>query len=136
MWGSHPSALILLFNAVISPKIDYGFFFFASVLPPTENKLNALLCTCLRTVVGEIQSTFLASLEMECSCLPLDIRSHWLAGKCLFKIMGTPNSLLYEILSDIKSFWKYIPITLLILTSISFSFTPLNPIIYRSSLRF
>lgn len=90
---------------------------------------SAFFCFFLCTAIGAIQSTLLASLETECIGPPLEIKS-------LLKIMSTPICPLYQILIDIKSSWRHVFITLPTLPSISSSLTPLNPIIYRYSLRF
>jgi hypothetical protein len=89
-WGSHPSCLQTIFNAVIRSKADYGSFLFASAAHTHRKKLNSVISSCLRTIIGSLSSTPLVSLEVECACPPIELRSRQLAGKFLLKCLSSP----------------------------------------------
>lgn len=133
-WGSHPSCLLKIFNAVIRFKADYGSFFFASASLSHRKKINSILSSCLRTIIGALRSSPLTSLEAECACSPIELRSRHLAGKFLLKCLSSPTHSLFEIFVSIKTSWSYVPKTLLILASVASSFVTFDAFIYRSSL--
>jgi len=134
-WGLHPSCLQTIFNAVIRSKADFDSFFFASASLTHRKQLNSILSSCLRTIIGVTRSSPLVSLEVECACPPIELKSRRLAGKFLFKCLSSSNYTLYQMFVSIKNIWTYVPKTLPILASIVFSFTDFTPLIYRSSLR-
>ena len=134
-WGSHPSCLLTIFNSIIKSKADYGSFLFASASLTHRKKLNSILSSCLRTIIGALNSSSIASLEVECACPPIELRSRRLAGKFLLKCLSSPNQTLYEMFVSTKIMWTYVPKSLPILASVAFSFSAFSPLIYRSNLR-
>lgn len=134
-WGSHPSCLLKIFNAVIRSKADYGSFLYSSASLSHRKKLNSILLSCLRTTVGALCSSPLASLEVECACPPIELRSRRLAGKFLLKTLSSYNQSLFQMFVSIKSSWSYVAKTLPILASVAFSFSAFSPLVYRPSLR-
>lgn len=61
--------------AVIRSKSDYGSFLFVLDSRMHRKKFNFVLSSCLRTILGTTYSTTLAaSLEMEYSYLPIELR--------------------------------------------------------------
>lgn len=120
-WGAHPSSLLLVYKSIIRSKVDYGSFLFSSASRSHRNKLNAMLTSCLRTVIGAVRSAPNICLEVECGCPPIEIRSRQLAGKFLLKhISSSPNSICNKF-SSLATRWRYVPKTLPILASIAFS---------------
>jgi len=134
-WGSHPACLLKIFNAVIRSKADYGSFLYSSASLSHRKKLNSILLSCLRTTVGALSSSPLASLEVECACPPIELRSRRLAGKFLLKTLSSPNQSLFQMFVSIKSSWSYVAKSLPILASVAFSFSAFSPLVYRPSLR-
>ncbi|KAL4103296.1 hypothetical protein QTP88_018673 [Uroleucon formosanum] len=134
-WGSHPSCLLKIFNAAIRSKADYGSFLYSSASHTHRKKLNSILTSCLRTTVGALSSSPLASLEVECACPPIELRSRRLAGKFLLKMLSSPNQSLFHMFVSIKSSWSYVPKTLPILASVASSFSAFSPLVHRPSLR-
>ena len=134
-WGSHPSCLLKIFNAVIRSKADYGSFLYSSASHSHRKKLNSILLSCLRTTVGALSSSPLASLEVECACPPIELRSRRLAGKFLLKTLSSSNQSLFQMFVSIQSSWSYVAKTLPILASVAFSFSALSPLVYRSNSR-
>jgi len=93
-WGAHPESLLLVYKSIIQSKFDYGSFLFSSASRTQRNKLNALLTSCLRTVIGAVRSAPNICLEVECVCPTLETRSLQLAGKFLLKhTSNTHNSI-------------------------------------------
>ncbi|XP_050525071.1 uncharacterized protein LOC126896384 [Daktulosphaira vitifoliae] len=129
-WGSHPSSLLLIFKALIRSKVDYGSFLYASASTVHRKKINSLLAACLRTIIGAVYSTPNMSLEVECVCPPIEIRSRYLAYKFLLKQISSPAKLIFHCFHSLSSLWRYVPKTLPLLASISTTLIPyLNSII-------
>ncbi|KAL5239738.1 hypothetical protein ACI65C_007148 [Semiaphis heraclei] len=85
--------------------------------------------------LGALSSSPLASLEVECACPPIELRSRRLAGKFLLKTLSSPNQSLFQMFVSIKSSWSYVAKSLPILASVAFSFSAFSPLVYRPSLR-
>jgi ribonuclease HI len=134
-WGAHPSSLLLIFKSIIRSKVDYGSFLFTSASRTQRNKLNALLTSCLRTVIGAVRSAPNICLEVECVCPPLEIRARQLAGKFLLKHISNSHDSIFKMFLSLASNWRYVPKTLPILASIAFSIKPLTPSIIISQNR-
>jgi hypothetical protein len=94
-WGSHPSCLLTIYYSVIRFKADYDSFLFAFASITHRKKLNSIMSSCLRTIIWAISSSPLASHEVECACLPLELRSRQLAGKFLLKCLLSNYHTLY-----------------------------------------
>lgn len=99
VWGSHPSSLLRIFNAVIRAKTDDCNFLFSSASLIHRKKLNASLAACLRSIIGALPSTQIKCFEVKCSSPTVEIRNRWLAGKfssnlCLFQIHQFSNCIM------------------------------------------
>ncbi|KAL4156135.1 hypothetical protein QTP88_000170 [Uroleucon formosanum] len=102
---------------------------------PQKKLPKLLIHIFLRTTVGALSSSPLASLEVECACLPIELRSRRLAGKFLLKMLSSPNQSLFHMFVSIKSSWSYVPKTLPIFASVASSFSAFSPLVHRPSLR-
>jgi len=100
-------SLLTIFESVIRAKAEYGgTFFFSSASMMHQKKFNAVLASCLRFIVGAIRSTPLISLEVECGCPPMAIRSRWLVGKFLLKALSNPYSEIFKRFYDLSISWR------------------------------
>lgn len=91
---SHLLSLFIVCKLVVRAKIKYGIFLLYSIFR-LRYKLNSILASCLRSIVEAIRCTPQISLEILCTYLSIVIRSRWLAGKFLLKIISNPHSELY-----------------------------------------
>lgn len=106
----------------LSSSVTYRGLIFDLILGWISQKtqLSSLfLFTCA------LHSTLIARLEVKCSCPPLEIKSHHLVSKFLFKF---PQLFSLPCPNWNKS-WRFVPRSLSILASISSSFLSFNPII-------
>jgi hypothetical protein len=69
-WESHPSALLIIYKAVIRSKLDYGGFLSGSASYSHWKKINNLQNSCLKSIIGTIKSTPNAAVEIETVCTP------------------------------------------------------------------
>lgn len=104
-WGSHPSCLLKIFNSVIRAKFDYGSFLFSSDSLSHRIKLNSIISSCHRIIIGAFKSSPLPSLEIEIegACPPIELKSRGLAGKFLLKCLSSPNHIVFLLFASMKN---------------------------------
>ena len=80
-WGSSKETLCYIYKAVIRPIIDYGCEIYASACPSILGQLDCVQTRCLRVCTGALQCTAVASLEVDCGVMPLDLRRQLCKGE-------------------------------------------------------
>lgn len=102
---SHLLSLFIFCKLVVRAKIKYSTFLLYSIFR-LRYKLNSILASCLRSIVGAIRCTPQISLEILCTYLSIVIKSRWLAGKFLLKIISNPHSELYTCFYNLNISWR------------------------------
>lgn len=107
-WGSHPSALLLIFNSIVKAKVDYSSFLYSSA--SLLQKKIQFCSKCLRStsIRGTICSALSLYLEVKCSCPPIELCSRRLAGKCILKYMFVSSFTLFT--DNINVYKKFLEI--------------------------
>lgn len=111
-WGSHPTSLKLLYNALIRSHLDYGSCLFDPMSSSNSHKLDKIQSKSLRLILGAMKSSPINSMQVECCEPPLNIRRRCLAEKYIFKTCSITShplipklqSLRYEV--NLNPFWK------------------------------
>lgn len=118
-WGSHPTSLKLLYNALIRSHLDYGSCLFDPMSSSNSHKLDKIQSKCLRLILGAMKSSPINSMQVECCEPPLNLRRRCLAEKYIFKTCSITSHPLIPILQSLKyevnvnPFWKKHPPPLL-----------------------
>lgn len=112
-WGSHPSVLKLMYNALIRSLFDFGSITFCLEYKKALHKLDLLQFKCLRIISGAMKSTPTNALQVECSEPPLSLRRQYLSDRFIFKIQQYNNHplnlklrTLSETINDRNVFWR------------------------------
>lgn len=79
--------------------MDYGSYLFASASLYLRKKLNSLLISCLRCIIGALRSAPNHCIEVECACPPFELRSKF--------ILKNLTSSLFSLHLNIFNSWKY-----------------------------
>jgi len=104
-WGAHSSSLLLIFKSIIGSKVDYGSFLLVSA-SRTLQKLNSLLTSCLRTVIGVVFSMPNVCMEIELLCPPIEIRSQRLAIKFMLKYITNRQNSIFKSFLILSTRWR------------------------------
>jgi ribonuclease HI len=102
-WGSHPTTLKLLYNALIRSHLDYASFLFDPLPKTLDIKLDRIQTKSLRLIVGAMHSTPNNSLQVECVDMPLKIRRQYLSDCYFAKKMTYASHPLLSRLSILNS---------------------------------
>ena len=84
-WGSHPSTMNLLYNALVKSHLDFGCQLMGPLPKYLETKLQRVQSKCLRLILGAMKSSPVVSLQVECVEMPLDLRRLLLCHKFILK---------------------------------------------------
>jgi ribonuclease HI len=84
-WGSHPSSMKNIYNALIRSHLDYASFLLTPISKNLEIKLDTVQTKSLRLLVGAMSSTPNNSLQVECVDMPLKIRRQYLSDSFFIK---------------------------------------------------
>jgi ribonuclease HI len=84
-WGSHPSTMTNMYNAMVRSHLDYASFLFDPLPRYLEDKLERIQSKCLRLILGAFPSTPINSLQVESGEMPLSIRRFYLAKRFILK---------------------------------------------------
>lgn len=83
------------------------FFTFASLI--RQKKINSIMSSYLRIIIDAINSSPLASMEVERACSSVELKSRRLAGKFVFKCLSSPNHSILQICISMKPIWTFLP---------------------------
>ena len=104
-WGSDTASLLLLFRALIRPIIDYGCEVYDSAKATVKRKLDTIQLNALKICTGTTYFTSLASLQVECGEMPLEIRREMISSKHRTKLECLPLN--HPIREPISTCWQY-----------------------------
>jgi len=128
-WSAHSSSLLLIFRSIIRSKVDYGSFLFVFASRIYRKKVNFLLSSCLRIIIGAVYSTPNACIEVDLLCPPIEIRSRWLAVKFSLKNITYCQNSTFKLFLSVFTCWRYVPKTLPTLASIFSTLTNVTSLI-------
>ena len=118
-WGSHPTTLKLLYNALVRSHLDYGSFLLEPLSKSNIAKLNLIQSQALRIIAGAMKSSPINALQVECVVPPLSLRRQYLADRFLLKAARFSNHPLFPKLTllnryvDNNPYWRIKPRPLL-----------------------
>ena len=72
-WGADRASIIMLYEAFIRAKLDYGCHLYDSAAKTVKNKLNTIQNTALRLALGALKNTKIKILETEANVPPLQL---------------------------------------------------------------
>ena len=73
-WGADKKSLMLLYQALIMSKINYGSVAFQSTTDTNINKLQIIQNKALRIISGAIKGTPVCLLQAELACMPIKLQ--------------------------------------------------------------
>ena len=102
-WGASPTALLLIYRALIRSRLDYGCPAFGGAAPTHLNRLNTIQYRAVRVCLGLMQSTPCASLLVEAGEIPLALRRDELISRYLMKLYANKSHPLIHVLDRLRS---------------------------------
>lgn len=105
-WGSHPTTMKLMYNALIRSHLDYGSFILDPLPKYLQKRLDVVQSKSLRLVLGAMGSSPVNVLQVESVDPPLILRREFLSDSFLLRRFSTPNKLLTDPLKIIVSLLK------------------------------
>lgn len=73
-WGADSKTMLLLYRAIIRPKLDYGCIIYSSTRKSYLEKLKPIQNQALRLCLGAFQTSPILSLHTEANELSLHLR--------------------------------------------------------------
>lgn len=86
-WGSHPSTMKILYNALIRSVLDYGTFLLHPGNVGDFEKLDRIQSRALRLIIGARRSSPINCLQVECHEAPLSLRRQYLCTRFFYRIL-------------------------------------------------
>ena len=106
-WGADPKTLLMIYNGIVRPHLDYGSQLINPTTKANKEKLNKVQFQALRVVTGCMRSTPTNTLLAESGEMDLEHRRLWLTSKLVLKNIIIEGNPLIELIKDFTNMNTY-----------------------------